>query len=132
MFPHIQPSSTLAKPINSWYKGATLWETMTSIPEPERKIRAPLRMTIWKFHNTSNGLIAVGRILTGFLRKGDPIVLTPAIKMKDDGEFQSKFQVVSIEKNHQSLLRAIPGDLGMYSHNNQHKNTYYPYYPQWV
>ena len=97
-------------PISLWHNGPTLWEVLTSHREPERKSTEPLRMTILRhFKRTDNEVILGGRILTGHLRVGDEITLIPNFKGLDDHD---KFTVLSIEKNHQQLHRAIPGDIG--------------------
>jgi elongation factor 1-alpha len=96
-------------PISSWYTGPTLWEVMKGFGEPRRPTDQPLRMTISRLNCIPGvGTVAVGRILTGFLRPDDQVVLTPSLK---EAEGKGPITVKSIEKNHKPLLRAIPGDL---------------------
>lgn len=100
----------ITAPISTWYDGPSLWEAMSSLPEPRRKLDAPLRMTIHNFFNhSSSGLILLGKILTGTLRVGDRVVLTPLLNcIPPDG----RLTVVSIQSNKKPLNRAIPGDMG--------------------
>jgi len=100
-------------PISQWYQGPTLWEVLSGFAEPERNITAPLRMTIirhFKKHQRDNEIIVMGRILTGRVNVGDEVVFIPNFKNLEQDDHM---EVISIEKDHQSLQRAIPGDIGM-------------------
>jgi len=57
-------------------------------------------------------IIVSGRILTGRLKVGDEVIFIPNFKNLDQDDYMA---VVSIEKNHQPLQRAIPGDIGKVS-----------------
>ena len=98
--------------LREWYQGPTLWEVMSSHEEPPRKsLRTNLRMTVRKFFNsTDSGIILIGRILTGILRVGDRVILTPSFQGISE---EDELIVVSIGKTHQHIERAIPGDIGI-------------------
>ena len=82
---------------------------MASLKEPERKIDAPLRMTVSQtMFVRGSGTVLIGRILTGVLRVGDEVVLVPPYRGMDEGTIT----VRDIQRDHVSLKRAIPGDLG--------------------
>ena len=112
----LRPYNSQRTTIQEWYSGPTLWEVMSSLPEPKRNTSAPLRMTIFTFLiHRKLGAIVIGRIIRGILRPGDRVVLTPTLysiadKEKEGGELIA----VSIQKNGKPLDKAIPGDIGMY------------------
>ena len=111
LFPGVKGESQY--PIKEWYQGPTLWEALAAYPEPERNISAPLRITIIrhvKQHQQDNEIIVMGRILTGRVNVGDEVVFIPNFKNLEQDDHMT---VISIEKDHQSLQRAIPGDIGM-------------------
>lgn len=92
-----------------WYKGPSLWEVLTQVREPRRNISGPLRMSIYHtFRIPGTGAIIVGRVIAGILRVKDRVSLTPTLIEDPDGNLQ----VESIEKAHERLDRAIPGDIG--------------------
>ena len=100
-------------PISQWYQGPTLWEVLAAHSEPTRNIATPLRMTIikhFKQHQRDNEIIVMGRILTGRVNVGDEVVFIPNFKNLEQDDHMT---VISIEKDHQPLQRAIPGDIGM-------------------
>ena len=110
-------------PIDQWYSGPTLWEVLTSHAEPDRDVLAPLRMTILRYYKNdwqrryysytaqqdNDEIIVSGRILTGRLKVGDEVIFIPNFKNLDQDDHMT---VLSIEKNHQPLQQAIPGDIG--------------------
>ena len=98
-------------PIAQWYSGPTLWEVLTSHAEPKRNIAAPLRMSILRYYKAQQDdeIIVSGRILTGRLKVGDEVIFIPNFKNLDQDDHMT---VLSIEKNHQPLQQAIPGDIG--------------------
>lgn len=99
-----------------WYQGPTLWELMKSFTEPVRKIAAPLRMTISTTVRVRGaGIVLVGRIVTGCLRVNQRVVLTPNLNCLGDNA-KTKYAIVrTMEKNHQGIQRAIPGDNGRFA-----------------
>ena len=111
-FPDVKGVSPF--PIHKWYYRPTLWEVLTSHAEPKRNIAAPLRMTILRYYKAQQDdeIIVSGRILTGRLKVGDEVIFIPNFKNLDQDDYMA---VVSIEKNHQPLQRAIPGDIGKVS-----------------
>ncbi|MBD3254440.1 MAG: translation elongation factor EF-1 subunit alpha [Candidatus Lokiarchaeota archaeon] len=94
----------LTEPIDklSWYDGPTLVEAIDKFEVPEKPLDKPLRLPIqdaYKIKGT--GVVPVGRVETGVLKKGDKIVIMPT-------EFQGEIR--SIEMHHEEIPRAEPGD----------------------
>ncbi|MHA1803827.1 MAG: translation elongation factor EF-1 subunit alpha, partial [Promethearchaeota archaeon] len=85
-----------------WYDGPTLIEAIDKFEVPEKPIDKPLRLPIqdaYKIKGT--GVVPVGRVETGVLKKGDKVIIMPT-------EFQG--EVRSIEMHHEEIPEAIPGD----------------------
>lgn len=92
-----------AKSANTpWYKGPTLVEALDQLVIPPKPTDKPLRVPIqdaYKIKGT--GVVPVGRVETGILKKGDKIVIMPT---GFEGEIRS------IEMHHTEIPEAIPGD----------------------
>jgi elongation factor 1-alpha len=85
-----------------WYKGPTLIEAIDKFEVPEKPLDKPLRVPIqdaYKIKGT--GVVPVGRVETGVLKKGDKIIIMPT---GFEGEIRS------IEMHHEEIPQAIPGD----------------------
>ncbi|MHA1689554.1 MAG: translation elongation factor EF-1 subunit alpha [Promethearchaeota archaeon] len=85
-----------------WYDGPTLIEAIDKFEVPEKPINKPLRLPIqdaYKIKGT--GVVPVGRVETGVLKKGDKVIIKPT-------DFQG--EVRSIEMHHEEIPEAIPGD----------------------
>jgi len=86
----------------SWYDGPTLLEAIDSFIIPEKPTDKPLRVPIqdaYKIKGT--GVVPVGRVESGVLKKGDAILINPT-------GFQGEIR--SIEMHHEEIPQAIPGD----------------------
>jgi elongation factor 1-alpha len=85
-----------------WYKGPTLMEAIDALEIPEKPVNKPLRLPIqdaYKIKGT--GLVPVGRVETGVLKKGETIIIMPT---------GFKGEVRSIEMHHEEIEQALPGD----------------------
>lgn len=71
------PSSTCA-----WWNGSSLLEHLDKMPMVDRKINAPLMIPVSEKYKDM-GTVIVGKVESGLVRKGDPLVLMPN---KDDVE----------------------------------------------
>ncbi|KAF8558773.1 hypothetical protein OG21DRAFT_1432380 [Imleria badia] len=72
--------SNLKEPLSPstcpWWNGSTFLDHLDHMPMVDRKINAPLMMPISEKYKDM-GAIAVGKIESGHMRKGDPLVLMP-------------------------------------------------------
>ena len=85
-----------------WYNGPTLLEALDAIEPPPRLVDKPLRLPIQDvFSITGAGTVVTGRVESGVLKVGDPIVILPPAKVGD---------VRSIETHHMKLEQAKAGD----------------------
>ncbi|MHA1148822.1 MAG: translation elongation factor EF-1 subunit alpha [Promethearchaeota archaeon] len=85
-----------------WYKGPTLLEAIDQFEVPPKPTNKPLRLPIqdcYKIKGT--GVVPVGRVETGVLKKGDKIIIMPT-------GFQGEIR--SIEMHHEEIPQAEPGD----------------------
>ena len=85
-----------------WYDGPTLIDAIDSFELPPKPTDKPLRLPIqdaYKIKGT--GVVPVGRVETGVLKKGDKIIIMPT-------GFQGEIR--SIEMHHEEIPQAIPGD----------------------
>ncbi|MFX1274697.1 MAG: translation elongation factor EF-1 subunit alpha [Promethearchaeota archaeon] len=85
-----------------WYDGPTLIDAIDSFVIPEKPTNKPLRVPIqdaYKIKGT--GVVPVGRVETGVLKKGDKIIIKPT-------GFQGEIR--SIEMHHEEIPEALPGD----------------------
>ncbi len=86
----------------SWYDGPTLIDAIDQFVLPEKPTGKPLRLPIQDSYSIKGtGVVPVGRVETGILKKGDKIVIMPT---GFEGE------VRSIEMHHEEIPQAIPGD----------------------
>lgn len=85
-----------------WYNGPTLLEALDNLVVPEKPTSKPLRLPIQDVFSISGfGTVPVGRVETGVLKVGDPVVIMPS---------GVKTEVKSIEMHHKQLQQAEPGD----------------------
>jgi len=94
----------LSKPSDKmpWYKGPTLMDAIDEFEIPPKPTDKPLRLPIqdsYKIKGT--GIVPVGRVETGVLKKGDKIIIMPT-------GFQGEIR--SIEMHHEEIPQAEPGD----------------------
>jgi elongation factor 1-alpha len=86
----------------SWYKGPTLIDSIDKFEVPEKPVDKPLRLPIQdSYRIKGTGVVPVGRVETGVLKKGDKIIIMPT-------GFQGEIR--SIEMHHEEIPQAIPGD----------------------
>ncbi|MBA7499913.1 Elongation factor Tu [subsurface metagenome] len=86
----------------SWYDGPTLLEAIDNFEIPEKPTNKPLRIPIQDAYNIKGtGVVPVGRVETGVLKKNDKIVIMPT-------GFQGEIR--SIEMHHEEIDQAEPGD----------------------
>lgn len=86
----------------SWYKGPTLLEALDTLTVPPKPTDKPLRLPIQDVFSISGfGTVPVGRVETGILKVGDPVIIMPS---------GVKTEVKSIEMHHQQMQKAEPGD----------------------
>ncbi|KAF9821245.1 hypothetical protein IEO21_00853 [Rhodonia placenta] len=60
----------------TWYEGPSLLEHLDTMPLVDRKVKAPLMMPISEKYKDM-GTVAVGKIESGHIRKGDSLLLMP-------------------------------------------------------
>lgn len=89
--------------ILNWYHGPTLVEAVESLSQPKKNLETlPLRVPIQDVYNIPNlGIVTVGFVESGVLRKGVPVVLAPT-------GLQS--EVLSITLNDTEVSEAKPGE----------------------
>ncbi|KAI0043131.1 hypothetical protein FA95DRAFT_1563609 [Auriscalpium vulgare] len=66
----------VAKSVCSWWDGPSLLELLDRMPMVDRKMNAPLMMPVSEKYKDL-GTIAVGKIESGHIRKGDTLLLMP-------------------------------------------------------
>ncbi len=85
-----------------WYDGPTLLEAIDNFEIPEKPTNKPLRVPIQDAYSIKGtGVVPVGRVETGVLKKNDKIVIMPT-------GFQGEIR--SIEMHHEEQDQAEPGD----------------------
>jgi elongation factor 1-alpha len=85
-----------------WYDGPTLIEAIDQFQVPEKPTNKPLRLPIQDVYRIKGtGVVPVGRVETGILKKGDKIIINPT-------GFQGEIR--SIEMHHEEIPEALPGD----------------------
>jgi len=85
-----------------WYDGPTLIEAIDKFEIPPKPTDKPLRLPIQDAYRIKGtGVVPVGRVETGVLKKGDKIIIMPT-------EF--KGEIRSIEMHHEEIPQAVPGD----------------------
>ncbi|MFX1390557.1 MAG: translation elongation factor EF-1 subunit alpha [Promethearchaeota archaeon] len=85
-----------------WYDGPTLIDAIDEFVLPDKPTDKPLRLPIQdSYRIKGTGVVPVGRVETGVLKKGDKIIIMPT-------GFQG--EVRSIEMHHEEIPQAIPGD----------------------
>jgi elongation factor 1-alpha len=85
-----------------WYDGPTLIDAIDEFTLPEKPTGKPLRLPIQDAYRIKGtGVVPVGRVETGILKKGDQIIIMPT---------GFKGEIRSIEMHHEEIPQAIPGD----------------------
>ncbi len=85
-----------------WYDGPTLIDAIDEFEIPPKPTDKPLRIPIQDAYRIKGtGVVPVGRVETGILKKGDKIVIMPT-------GFQGEIR--SIEMHHEEIPQAEPGD----------------------
>jgi elongation factor 1-alpha len=93
----VEPSKNMP-----WYKGPTMMQALDEFTAPEKPTGKPLRVPIQDVYTiTGVGTVPVGRVETGVMKVGDPIVFMPGGAV---GE------VRTIETHHVQIPQAGPGD----------------------
>jgi len=86
----------------SWYDGPTLLEAIDNFEIPAKPTNKPLRVPIQDAYNIKGtGVVPVGRVETGVLKKNDKIIIMPT---------GFKGEIRSIEMHHEEIPQAEPGD----------------------
>jgi len=89
-----------------WYSGYTILEALNQLTEPQKPTQLPMRTPIQDVYTISGiGVVPVGRVETGIMKKGDKIIFRPSI----DG-VGAAGEVKSIEMHHEEIPQALPGD----------------------
>ncbi|MDE1833596.1 MAG: translation elongation factor EF-1 subunit alpha [Candidatus Micrarchaeota archaeon] len=85
-----------------WYNGPTLLGSLDTLNLPKKPTDKALRLPIQDVFSISGfGTVPVGRVETGIVKVGDPVIIMPA---------GVKTEVKSIEMHHQQMQQAEPGD----------------------
>lgn len=93
----IEPSAKMG-----WWTGPTLLQALDSLTVPKRPLEKPLRLPIGEVYKIGGiGTVAVGRVETGVLQVGQSVTFAPT---------NLTSEVKSIEKFHQQIPRAEPGE----------------------
>ncbi len=93
---------TEPSPNMPWYKGPTLIEAIDAFEIPEKPTGKALRVPIQDAYRIKGtGVVPVGKVETGILKKGDKIIIQPT-------GFQGEIR--SIEMHHEEIQEAVPGD----------------------
>ncbi len=86
----------------SWYTGPTLIASLDTLTVPPKPTEKPLRLPVQDVFSISGfGTVPVGKVETGVMKPGDPIIIMPA---------GIKTECKSIEMHHKQLQKAEPGD----------------------
>jgi len=85
-----------------WYDGPTLIDAIDQFVLPEKPTGKPLRVPIQDAYSIKGqGVVPVGRVETGILKKGDTVIIMPT---------GFKGEIRSIEMHHEEIPEALPGD----------------------
>jgi len=85
-----------------WYDGPTLIDAIDEFEIPPKPTDKPLRVPIQDAYRIKGtGVVPVGRVETGILKKNDKIIIMPT-------GFQGEIR--SIEMHHEEIPQAEPGD----------------------
>jgi len=90
----------------SWYDGPTLIEAIDNFTLPEKPLKKTLRIPIQdSYQIKGTGVVPVGRVETGVLKKNDKIIIMPT---------GLQGEIRSIKMPHEEIDTAEPGDnIGM-------------------
>jgi len=93
----VKPSTNMP-----WYKGPILFQALDEFTEPPKPIEKPLRVPIQDVYTiTGVGTVPVGRVETGKMKVGDPVIIMP------EG---LPAEIKSIETHHTPMQEASAGD----------------------
>ena len=93
----VKPSTNMP-----WYKGPILFQALDEFTEPPKPIEKPLRVPIQDVYTiTGVGTVPVGRVETGHMKVGDPVIIMP------EG---LPAEIKSIETHHTPMQEAFAGD----------------------
>ncbi|MDA4116460.1 MAG: translation elongation factor EF-1 subunit alpha [Thaumarchaeota archaeon] len=93
----VKPSTNMP-----WYKGPILFQALDEFTEPPKPIEKPLRVPIQDVYTiTGVGTVPVGRVETGKMKVGDPVIIMP------EG---LPAEIKSIETHHTPMQEAFAGD----------------------
>ncbi|MFQ6077321.1 MAG: translation elongation factor EF-1 subunit alpha [Candidatus Bathyarchaeia archaeon] len=93
----VEPSKNMP-----WYKGPTLIQALDTFTVPAKPVDKPLRLPVQDVYTiTGVGTVPVGRVETGVLKVGDPVMFMPG---------GAEGEVRSIETHHVQIPQAMPGD----------------------
>ncbi len=93
----VKPSTNMP-----WYKGPILFQALDEFTEPPKPIEKPLRVPIQDVYTiTGVGTVPVGRVETGKMKVGDPVMIMP------EG---LPAEIKSIETHHTPMQEAQAGD----------------------
>jgi len=93
----VKPSTNMP-----WYKGPILFQALDEFTEPPKPIDKPLRVPIQDVYTiTGVGTVPVGRVETGHMKVGDPVIIMP------EG---LPAEIKSIETHHTPMQEAFAGD----------------------
>lgn len=85
-----------------WYNGPTLMQAFDMFSVPTKPVDKPLRIPIQDVYTiTGVGTVPVGRVESGILKTGDPVIFMPT---------GAKGEARSIETHHVTINEAVPGD----------------------
>jgi elongation factor 1-alpha len=85
-----------------WYKGSTLLQALDQLEPPKRPTEKPLRLPLQDVYKIGGiGTVPVGRVETGILKPGMNVCFAPS---------GIKSEVKSVERHHENIPEAIPGD----------------------
>jgi elongation factor 1-alpha len=85
-----------------WFTGKTLIDTLDDLEAPPAPVDKALRIPVQDVYNIKGvGAIPVGRVETGTVKPGQPVIVMPSGKT---GEMKS------MEEHHQQLTEARPGN----------------------
>jgi len=89
-----------------WYKGPTVMEQFDVFPTPNLGTDLPMRMPVQDVYEiTGIGTVPVGKIVTGFMKVGQKVMVLPGRTGKGiEGELKT------IEMHHETIPQADAGD----------------------
>src|SRR3990167_2836894 len=87
----------------AWYTGPSLWEVLLDFPAPPRPVEQSLRVSLHKIIKVGGvGHVGLGKVLSGTLRNGQSVLLSP---------HEITTEVLSIQILGEEVQEAVAGDL---------------------